>query len=308
MAVWLGYGGGIRLTRAASGPVFASVNEADVDPAAKRLSVDQATAALTTGDRVSITSVDNSGLPSGVKLPFIDGSAWPDGNQYPDGQWYVNVDPMGGVRFFRDWSKCLRGHADEAEQLLKPASTTRVRLALVEGSDHCLGQTTEWELNTNRELADITPLGEGFQKNMGTLVTGSGRLGCLFDAGQSACNGGVGEEDERSIYLHRLVLRQEIGSTFTGVFLLKREDADVVGLADIYSRRALFYTCDCVITGVASQITLDDAIRSQVEFVTTGPIHLVFEVPVSYLMQEGVPSPGKILSEDGGGMLVDLPL
>ena len=44
--------------------------------------------------------------------------------------------------------------------------------------------------NTNRDVADITSLGEGFRK-MATMVNGSGDIDCFFDVIPGTCNGDV---------------------------------------------------------------------------------------------------------------------
>ena len=93
-----------------------------------------------------------------------------------------------------------------------------MKLTLVEGKERCLAQTVSWSLNTDREVADVTPLGEGFRKNHAVLVSGSGSLECLFDAGVNACDENAGVE--HSVYLHQLVLRQEIGAQFKGCLSL----------------------------------------------------------------------------------------
>ena len=74
-----------------------------------------------------------------------------------------------------------------------------------------------------------------------------------------------------------------------------------------YRQPALFYLCECVISEVASTVDTEGVIRSQINFVTTGPIRLLFEAPQSYLLQEGLDA-DKVLQENDGGILLDLPL
>ena len=85
-----------------------------------------------------------------------------------------------------------------------------------------VGSTVSWTLNTNRDVADITSLGEGFQKQMATLVSGSGDLDCFFDVPQAFCGNDAANEDTPQ-YLHRSVIAAEIGANFKRFFLLKQQ-------------------------------------------------------------------------------------
>ena len=305
MAIWHGHGGGLRLQRANAGPVYVWIEPGDVDAAARRMSADRAVASLITGDYAAIAHVDENGALLTDPLPFMDAGAWGDGTRYPDGQWYVNVDAIGGVRFFRSWDDALRGDVSDAVPLLATSSRCRIRVQLSSSNDRCLAQTISWELNTNREVANITPLGDGFEKNMATLVSGSGNLDCFFSAGTDKCSADV--DHERSIYLHRLVLRQEIGSEFLGLFVLKRRGDVVPDLSPEYDKQQLFYLCNCVISGVVSTVDVDEIIHSRIEFVTTDEIQLLYDYPTSYLLQEGS-GVNQVLQENDSGILVDLPL
>ena len=167
-----------------------------------------------------------------------------------------------------------------------------------------MAQTTSWVINTNRDVADITSLGEGFQQNMATLVSGSGEVDCFFDAIPDAC--GEDSNYERSVYFHQLALRQEIGAKFTGVFLLKRSGTLPITVMEQYRERELFYKADCVITEVACEINTEDVIESKMQFVTTGPIQLLYSFPVDYLLQEQPPN-DKILQESDFGIVLETP-
>ena len=50
--------------------------------------------------------------------------------------------------------------------------------------------------------------------------------------------------------------------------------------------RELFYKCDCVITDVGIEVNTDDEIHSEISFVTTDQIQLLFDYPTNYLLQE----------------------
>ena len=306
MAIWSGYGGGLRLQRAVAGPVYVWIEPGDVDHIANRVSAERSNSSLITGDRVSVALVDDAGRLLHDPLPFMAAGAWDDGNRYPDGQWFVNVDPIGGIRFYNSWEHAIKGGVENAMPMLVYKGRCRVRLKLATNEQRCLAQTESWVLNTNREMANITPLGEGFEKNMSTLVSGSGTLECFFSAGRDSCD--TDTELEKSIYLHQLILRQEIGSEFIGVFLIKRLGHVVQELHSDYDNKELFYLCNCVITNVAANVETDELVRSRIDFVTTDQIQLLYDYKTAYLLQEGDDSQDKVLQENDSGILVDLPI
>lgn len=304
MAIWMGQAGGLRLERTASGALYAEIGPADVDVGSNRFSVDRVTSSLITGDLVWIKRVDERGQPVPELLDFVSADGWASGQQFSDGQWYVNCDPVGGVRLFETWAAALEGSQAKAIQLAKPASSYRISLEMVSGIERYLAQTVSWELNTNRAVADMTSLGDGFQKQMGTLVSGSGAIDCLFDVPQGLC--GNDTSNEFSSYLHQLILRQEIGANFKGVFILKRKGCMVLDGSDLVRESELFYACDCVITEVATEIDLEDVIHSEIRFVTTGPMQLLYTYPADYLLQEQPPN-DKILQESDFGVWLETP-
>jgi hypothetical protein len=308
MAIWMGLDGGIRIARTATEQIYANISVADVDAGIKRFGLDKPVSNLfSTGDRVEITRVDAEGKPATANLDFVAADGWPDSAQHPDGTWYVNVDLVGGIRLYDAWSKALANKAAEAVALVPPSSDYRLALRVVQGDDRCLGRTVSWTLNTNRDVADITSLGEGFQKQMATLVSGSGDIDCFFDVLPSVCHGDSGNE-ELSQYLHRLALRLEIGSVFSGVFLIKQEGCNpIFNDSEAVRQRELFYACDCVITEVGVEVNTEDAIHSQISFVTTGEIKLLYSFPANYLLQEASPDEDKILQESEFGVLLETP-
>ena len=304
MAIWMGLDGGIRIERSATAPVYGYISPSDADPGSKRFGLDKNIGNLfITGDRVEIARVDENGVSIEEPLDFVSGSGWSDGNVYPDGTWYVNVDQVGGMRLFESWSDALNNYPPDAIELVEPSGTYRLSLRVVEGVERCLGQTQSWTLNTNRDVADITSLGEGFAKNQATMVSGSGDIDCLFNVLPDSCAGDSGNE-EFSYYLHKLALRLEIGSEFIGVFVIKHAGAIPLDSYDerIHDRE-LFYLCNCVITEVGVEINTEDIIHSKISFVTTNEIKLLFDAPANYLLQEPQPDQ-RILQESDFGVLL----
>ena len=108
MAIWMGMDGGLRIERAATGPVYANITPADVDAGIDRFGLDKPVANLfITGDRVEIARVDADGNAVASSLDFVAAAGWPDNQRHSDGAWYVNVDLVGGIRLYDSWSKAL---------------------------------------------------------------------------------------------------------------------------------------------------------------------------------------------------------
>ena len=308
MAIWIGSQGGLALQRSATEQFYAEISPSDVDLGAKRFGVNKPISSyLITGDRVEIARVEADGSLSTKNLDFVQSAAWPDNQQHPDGSWFVAVDQVGGVRLYQSWHAAVANKATNAVELATPASAYRLRFNVIEGDERCLARTVGWALNTNRAVADITSLGEAFEKNMATLVSGSGNIDCFFDYVPSVCYGDEGTE-ETSQYLHRLALRLEIGAMFKGIFLLKHQECNpLFNDNETVRTRRLYYSCDCVITQVGVEIDSEDAIHSEIDFVTTGEIKLLYNTIDRYLLQEPTPDEFKVLQESDFGVLLEAP-
>ena len=307
MAIWLGEAGGIRIGAATSEKIYAYIDPADVNVSTNRFAFKDARYTLISGNKIWIRRIEEDGSPSKEMLDFVSPSGWGDSQQHPDGEWYVNTDAVGGIRLFKNWGDAINNNRSKAIQLETPASGYRVTYEVIEAPQRCLAQTTTWTINTDRETADFTALGDGFRQNMATLVSGSGELDCFFDTKlRTDCFND--EEELPSVYMHQLALRQEIGSNFKGVFLMKQAGAvpiDTIIDAEEQARE-LFYFAECVITSVVSELIPDQPIHSRISFVTTGPIQLLYDFPRSYLLQEQPPN-DKILKESGFGILLETP-
>lgn len=303
MAIWIGEAGGIRIGRKQSQRVYSYVAPSDVDVTNKRFGFQDSVSSLITGDRVWLRRVDEAGEPTTDLLDFVDASGWSDSTQRNDGQWFVHVDGVGGIRLYDTWDDAIAGSVTAAIALATPAAAFRVSYEVVSGGDDQLAQTISWVLNTDRDVADYTSLGDNFRQQMSTLVSGSGELDCFFD---TTWRGGADEES--AIYMHQLALRQEIGAEFKAVLLMKRANSVPIGtLVDLAeSRKELFYAVNCVITSVATELIADQPIHSKINFVTTGPIQLLYDLPSGYLLQEQAPN-DKILQETGFGILLEVP-
>jgi hypothetical protein len=301
----MGEAGGIRIAGPESERIYTRIEPSDVETSSNRFTFEDTRLTLVTGDRVWIRRIDANGDPTGL-LDFVDKSGWGDGLQHPDGQWYVHADAVGGIRLFRQWRDAINNDKPQGVQLQIPAAGFRVSYEIVKGDEECLAQTIGWTLNTDRDVADFTSLGDSFKQRMSTLVSGSGDLDCFFEYENRFCDN---KEDKLpSSYMHNLALRQEVGANFIGVFLMKQSKAQPLNelLDPSQAKAELFYYCECVITGVATELVANEPIHSKITFVTTGPIQLLFNFPSDYLLQEQPPN-DRIETESGFGVLLEVP-
>ena len=153
----------------------------------------------------------------------------------------------------------------------------------------CIGQLRNYELNTDREVVDTTVLGEGFRKQMGALISGSGALTAFWDYKMFTDCCQVEYDVEVSNYFHQLILRQEQNSNFRARFYLKRPE---IGC----EQTAVYYETEAVIAQVAIEFNTDDTVTSRISFVTTGEIKLLVRP---------VPPTDTLVNQTGGDYLLE---
>jgi len=266
----------------------------DVDVTARRFSFDFPNGTFVTGDRLAIARLNADGSLSDQPLDFA-------GTSYPDGLWYVNVDPLGGIRLYNSWGNALEGGIKNAVALSLPATTYDIAVKLEEGIPHCLGQIAQYTVSTERAAIDVTGLGDAFVEQVSGLISGGGSISCLWDWRPSSC-GGTGDQ-ELPHYLHQLILRQQLGSEFKASLFIKQDGATPIddNLPALASRAALFYDVTGLVTKVGMTFDPTGALISEIDFVTTGEISLRYQLPSAFLILQE--DRNRIALESGDGFL-----
>ena len=255
---------------------------------------------LSTGDLITIESVDT---PNKKPLAFVKGrctancsSSSPTYEAVTDNKFscYVYVDEMGGVRLYdsttsqKGFQKALDGNRSEALELVAiPTGTTyKLRISIDSGRYRPLGQVTSYELNTNREVIDVTSLSDQFRQQYSALMTGSGRITCIWDyksLSVAAHFGRTSDVDynyqETPRYLNELLVRANIGSAFMGLFYLKTASG-ASGSAD----DTVWYRVKGILTNVAMSFDVGEIIKMTAEFVTTGPFFIQSATETEYIL------------------------
>lgn len=284
MAVFLGQNGHVELRRDASNQALATnLDPDDVNPNKKRFSVDFAAGALITGDQITIATSDKE------PLELVAGHVDTAGVYYPDWRGYVHVDDAGGLRLYSGFSESLAGKRENALDLVKPSAPLPVLVQTRDTNYNCIAQVTQYELTTSRDQVQTDVLGDEFRSYYEAgLISGQGTLDCFWEHSKGVCEKGA-LNPEFSSYLAKLVLRLKQGSGFDGRFY-------VYSCGD---EPAVWYESKCIVTNVGLSVDPSQIVRTQIQFVATGPITLHQGQPVAYLLQE---DDGVILQEDGSAL------
>jgi hypothetical protein len=272
VAVFLGCSGSVELTRSSIDEVFTSVvNPSDVNPSRSRFSFDFPVGQLLTGDQLEIKATD------GGLLDFVAG--W----SYPDGKWYIHVDEVGSVRLYQEFADAVEGEGQGRASLQLPSRDIPIEVRVHNAMPRMLGKVTEFELNTSRDAVDVSELGEEFHRQHATLISGSGAINCFFDYNHQLCSDepvSAGFEPELAIYMHQLILRQQLGSGFHAKLHL-------IGRGAGHDRDdEVWYEFDALISNVGVAFSPGDPVKSQIQFITTGEIKLRVKTASAYLLQE----------------------
>ena len=272
MTVLLGCAGRIDLTRKAITEAFTSVvNPSDVNAQRNHFSFDFPVGMLLTGDQVEIKATD------GGLLSFVTG--WP----YRDGKWFIHVDQVGSIKLYEEFADAVSGEGDGRVDLSAPGRNIPIEVTVQNALERMMGEVTAYELNTSRDAVDVSEIGEEFRQQHATLISGSGSITCLFDYEHELCDGqrtSSGFEPELPVYLHQLLLRQELGSGFHAKCYVvshgQGHDAD----------DEVWYEFDGLITNAALAFEPTQPVRSTIQFVTTGEIKLLVKTSSNLILQE----------------------
>lgn len=293
MGIYLGNIGNIELTRKSlEGSKESVVNPSDVNASRDRFSFDFDPSYLISGDLIEIATTDNT------NLDFVDATGWSNGVVQSSGNWYAFIDELGGIRLYSNFDDSLEGGSTGLVALDPITRNIPIRVTVRDRDARLLGCISDYEINTTREVVDITVLSDEYRQQYSSLITGSGRLTAEWDY--------VKEGNTEPVnYLMQLVLRTEVGSSFHAKFFIKSAGTRAAGgtFDSTQINDALWWEFDALITSSATSFASGNIIASTVDFVATGPIRLRAKTRTTeYLLQE---SGDKIkLEQDGTSFLL----
>ena len=275
MSVYLGSSGRILLARNdGKQPFFTDLEPSDVNEFANRFAIDYAHEQVITGDRITISTIRQEDEAERPDLDWIEGAD----NEITR---YVHVDAAGGLRLYDTFSDAINNDKKTSVNLTQPTETQRLSV-YIDNSDErrCLAQVTDYSITTTRENLDITSLSDHYRKQYENgLIQGQGTISCFWEFQADNCSTEADVETEFASYLAKLCIRLQQGATFEGFFYMYISDG---------SGPSVWYECKrCLITEVVVTVDVAEPIKTDIRFVTSGPIKL----------QEGY-LPGYILVED----------
>lgn len=256
MSVYLGNAGAIKLRRAFGYTATESITSSKVVVNDNRLVISTPATAFVTGDRVRI---DRDGAGN---VDFVVG-----GGSFEE--LYVNANPLLGLRFFQTWSEALLNRDADVTQLQAPTGTYDITIEKIDQNEQKLGQIETFEFSTSRNSEQVLSLNEEFTRNVTTAISGSGSIQCFWGYDSSLSG------EEQANFFNNLILSQQIQSEFTAALVIKSQNAAPEGQG-IRDDREFFYLINALVTNVAMSFTATDVVRSQINFVTTGEIQLLF--------------------------------
>ena len=280
MAVFLGQSGSVELKRAQfDEEVFGTIRSSDVNTDRDRFSFDYPTGMLITGDRVEIKSTDDT------NLDFIDASGWADDQVHADGIFYIYVDDVGAIRLYNDFDDAMSGETTGRIELNDIDRDIPIEVEVVNNAFKIFAQVSSFELNTERQVVDVTVLSDEFRNQYSGLISGSGLITCFFDYESRPCDPMIDSDDELPIYMNQLILRTQLGSEFHAKLTLIGRGEKPYG-RDKDEDDEVWYEFDARITNIGMSFEPLEPIRSTINFVTTGQIKLLTKSSSGFLLQE----------------------
>ena len=290
MGVYLGSNGRVKLRRGIGKSAFLTkLQGSDVNVDRRRFSVDGAHEQFISGDRLEITT-----LPEVDEIPLtlVPSNTDDLGNIQSSFTAFVHVDPLGGVRFYRELSDAINGFLSTAIELGDIAEPgLDVAIEVVGRTDeNCVGNVREFSITTSRENVDTTCLSEHYRHSYENgLIQGQGQITCFWDYPKD-CELLKTDEKEFASYLAKLCVRLVQGASFHGFFYLFYTES--------LDQKSVWYECEnCIVNNVAVTVSPDQIVEAEISFVTSGQIDLREDYVPSYLIQEQ--NDDFILNEDG---------
>ena len=278
MTFFLGTKGNVRLKRGTKiqyGSFSDQIKPQDVNTALNRLGFDGSLDNILTGDRVTIDTADSRGL---VCFPA---STWSNNAVNKGIAAYVNVNALGGLRFFRTFQDAVNNDRTKEINLAAfSGAPIEITVRIRDFGFNVLGQVVGYEFNTDRETIDATSLDDRFKRQFSAgIISGAGRIDCVFDYQTSGLK-------ETPLLLLQLIQRTEIGSEFDLALYLTDREVDP-------SVDNIFYLVTAVVTRAGVQVRAGEVIDCSVDFVTTGEIRLLYAKPSNTILLDtplGAPS------------------
>ena len=264
MTFFLGTTGNIRLKREAQATLLSAISSYDINVSLARLGFDGSQENLLTGDKLTIRTEDPRGL---ICFPA---STWSSNQVENTIAAYVNVNPVGGLRFFDNFESAINNDRTQEYPLTSfVGDQIEIEASVRDSTYRVLGNVRGYNINTDRDAVETTSLSDKFRKQHSAgLISGSGSLDCFFSKETTGIQ-------ETPLFVLQLIQRLEIGSTFDCALYLTEQEGDNV-----------YYEFTALVTRSGVEVQPTEIISCTIDFVTTGEIKLLVGTPSGYILQE----------------------
>lgn len=271
MTFFLGTKGNIKLRRGTRDLYSAFTSEIgpeDINTNLNRIGFDGSLENLLTGDRVQISTKDARGL-----LCF-PGATWSSGTVNDSISAYVNVNAVGGLRFFESFADAVNNtRANEIAVSTFAGASIPITVRIRDVNYNTLGCVTSYEFNTDRQTIDASTLEDRFRQQLSAgLISGNGRIDCAFNYQTNGTS-------ETSLFLLQIIQRVEIGSEFDLALYLTDKSVDP-------NVDNVFYLVTAVVTRSGVQVRAGEIIDCSIDFITTGEIRLIIGRPADFILAD----------------------
>lgn len=276
MTYFVGHTGMVRLRRRSLEdtdlPIV--VDASQVNTTLNRLYFDGSEENILTGDQLFIETTDDRGLV------FFAASAWPTSLQVQKYlRVYVNVNALGGLRFFDKFVDAVNNNRDNELTLSANFDPSIAASITIRDSRYnTLGSVISYDINTDRAAVETTSLSDKFRQQYSAgLISGSGSIECLFNYET------VGDE-EVPLFLLQTIQRLEVGSELGMLLSLSPPEGERSNFGA--SSNEVFYELQAVITRAGVTVRSDALIACSIDFLTTGEFRVKVGVPNEYILKE----------------------
>jgi hypothetical protein len=188
---------------------------------------------------------------------------------------YGNINAVGGVRLFEDFSDAINNErANEYELAGFYGEPIQIEIGVRDTRYNTLGSVTSFEINTDRAAMETTSLSDKFKQQYSAgLLSGNGSIECLFSYET------IGEQDI-PLFLLQVINRLDVGSAFKALLSISSVDES------ISFRQEVYYDIEAVVTRAGVTVNSDALVACSIDFVTTGDFKLRVGVPPEYILKE----------------------
>ncbi len=271
MAIFVGRLGAFKLARSSDATISGSVSPDDVAVVLNRVGIEVGNGELLTGDLISLSTTDPRGLD------FLSPTAWRSGTVEDQVDFYINVNAVGGVRFFDTFEDAINNNRLKEKTVNAfSGDPIEISVSVRDSRYRTLARVQSFQFNTERDALDTTTLHQSSKSTQPGLISASGSLDLLFDYKLLPTESAL----ELPLVMVQTITRLKIGSRFDSLLYI-REPQGAESNSD-----AIFYEFSGIINRAGIESSADAIVRATVDFTVTGEFFLKVGSQSSYILTE----------------------